>query len=198
MAAQNRVRAIWKKNLKYNVVNEKYEALQYRIRAINDEYSDVKEKYAALHTKHHEHVVNGIVNNDTDILSVKVSDLNKRYTTLGNYVSELTGKYKVCILLLRASLENMKNEVSKYRMLMSNETNRIATIVVSKTKAVLERQSHIHRRELSNQRLSIDAAHEVELALTEKSHQNQFAELKFQYNRQIEEFKSTYRDTLSF
>lgn len=51
------------------------------MRAINDEYSDVKEKYAALHTKHHEHVVNGIVNNDTDILSVKVSDLNKRYTT---------------------------------------------------------------------------------------------------------------------
>ena len=183
---------------KYNEVNEKYEALQSKMRAINDEYIGMKEKYTSLHTQHHEHVVKGIVNNNTDILSVKVSDLNKRYTTLGNYVHELTGKYKVCMLLLRESLENMKNEVSKYRMLMSNETNRIATIVVSKTKAILERQNHIHKRELSNQRLTIDAAHEVELALIEKSHQNQLAELKFQYNRQIEEFKSTYRDTLSF
>ncbi len=183
---------------KYNEVNEKYEALQSKMRAINDEYIDMKEKYTSLHTQHHEHVVKGIVNNNTDILSVKVSDLNRRYTTLGNYVHELTGKYKVSMLLLRESLENMKNEVSKYKMLMNNETNRIASIVVSKTKAILERQNHIHKRELSNQRLTIDAAHEVELALIEKSHQNQFAELKFQYNRQIEEFKSTYRDTLSF
>ena len=187
-----------KSEQKYNEMNEKYEVLQSKMRGIDDEYSGMKEKYTSLHTKHHEHVVHGIASNNTDVLSVKVSDLNKRYAILGTYVNELQGKYKVCILLLRESLEKMRSDMSKYKVLMSNETNRIATIVVSKTKAILERQNHIHKRELSNQRLAIDAAHEVELGIIEKSHQNHLAELKFQYNRQIEEFKSAYKDTLSF